>query len=86
MRSDSQPFTLLAIVLHWLAALLILGNLAFGLYFVDLPLSPQKLRYFSWHKWAGAVVLPIAGGLLAWRAVHRCPVSTMRSAGSAPVT
>lgn len=78
MSGEPQPFPRIAIVLHWLGALLIMGNLAFGLYFVDLPLSPQKLKYFSWHKWAGAVVLPIAGGLLAWRAVRgkaQLPVS-----------
>jgi cytochrome b561 len=59
-----------AIATHWLLALLIAGNFAFGLYFIDLPFSPQKLRYFSWHKWAGAVVLPLAAVLLAWRALH----------------
>jgi cytochrome b561 len=59
-----------AIASHWLLALLIAGNFAFGLYFIDLPFSPQKLKYFSWHKWAGAVVLPLAALLLSWRAWH----------------
>ena len=59
-----------AIASHWLLALLIAGNFAFGLYFIDLPFSPQKLKYFSWHKWAGALVLPLAAALLAWRALH----------------
>ena len=56
-----------AIATHWLLALLIAGNFAFGLYFIDLPFSPQKLKYFSWHKWAGAVVLPLAAALLVGR-------------------
>ena len=47
-----------------------IGNLAFGFYFIDLPFSPQKLRYFSWHKWAGMTVLPLAAGLLLWRALR----------------
>jgi cytochrome b561 len=59
-----------AMASHWLLALLIVGNFAFGLYFIDLPFSPEKLRYFAWHKWAGAVVLPLAAGLLAWRLLH----------------
>jgi len=59
-----------AIASHWLLALLIAGNFIFGLYFIDLPFSPQKLKYFSWHKWVGAVVLPFAAFLLAWRLVH----------------
>jgi len=56
-----------AILSHWLLALLIAGNFAFGLYFIDLPFSPQKLRYFSWHKWAGVIVVPLAAILLATR-------------------
>jgi cytochrome b561/polyisoprenoid-binding protein YceI len=59
-----------AIAAHWLLALLIAGNFAFGLYFIDLPFSPQKLKYFSWHKWAGVIVLPLAAGLLASRALR----------------
>ena len=46
-------FTPTAVALHWLLAVLIIFNLGFGLYTVDLPLSPQKLKFFSWHKWVG---------------------------------
>src|SRR5205814_7671567 len=70
MNRSAARYGATAIASHWLLALLIAGNFAFGLYFIDLPFSPQKLRYFSWHKWAGAVVLPIAATLLAWRLVH----------------
>ena len=70
MKAGRPGYTMPAIALHWIAALLILGNFAFALYFIDLPLSPQKLRYFSWHKWAGAIVLPIAAALLLWRVTH----------------
>lgn len=62
-----------AIALHWLAATLILFNLAFGLYLVDLPLSPQKLRYFSYHKWVGVTVLLLSAARLLWRLGHRAP-------------
>lgn len=70
MNRSPPRYGATAIATHWLLALLIVGNFAFGLYFIDLPFSPQKLRYFSWHKWAGAVVLPLAAVLLAWRALH----------------
>lgn len=62
-----------AVALHWLAAGLILFNLAFGLYLVDLPVSPQKLKYFSWHKWVGVTVLAVSAARLAWRLGHRAP-------------
>ena len=62
-----------AVALHWVMALLILGNLGFGLYLVDLPLSPAKLRYFSWHKWVGVTVFALAAARLAWRLGHPPP-------------
>lgn len=70
MNRSAARYGAAAIASHWLLALLIAGNFAFGLYFIDVPFSPQKLRYFSWHKWAGAMVLPLAAILLGWRAVH----------------
>jgi cytochrome b561 len=70
MNRSAARYGATAIASHWLLALLIAGNFAFGLYFIDLPFSPQKLRYFSWHKWAGAVVLPFAAILLIERLVR----------------
>ena len=62
-----------AIALHWIAAGLILANLAFGLYLVGLPLSPQKLRYFSYHKWIGVTIFLLSAGRLLWRLSHPAP-------------
>ena len=62
-----------AIALHWIAAVLILTNLAFGLYLVGLPLSPQKLRYFSYHKWIGVTVFLLSAARLLWRVFHPAP-------------
>lgn len=62
-----------AIVLHWLAAVLILGNLAVGLYMVDLALSPTKLKVYSWHKWAGVTIFVLSAVRLAWRLAHPAP-------------
>jgi cytochrome b561 len=70
MNRSSPRYGTAAVASHWLLALLIIGNFLFGLYFIDLPFSPQKLRYFSWHKWAGVVVLPLAAVLLSWRALR----------------
>ena len=70
---DSSDYAATAIGLHWLAAALIVANLAFGLYMVDLPLSPAKLRYYSWHKWAGVTILLLSALRLLWRLTHRAP-------------
>ena len=49
----NTTYTPVAKSLHWLMALLILGLLVLGTYMSDLPLSPQKLELYAWHKWAG---------------------------------
>ncbi|MBL0140913.1 MAG: cytochrome b [Betaproteobacteria bacterium] len=71
--SNTTEFTATAIGLHWIAALLIIGNLAFGLYMVDLPLSPSKLKYYSWHKWAGVTIFLLSAVRLLWRLSHPSP-------------
>ncbi len=64
-------YTPLAKGLHWLMALLIAGLLTLGLYMSDLPLSPEKLRLYAWHKWAGVTVFALVWLRLAWRLTHR---------------
>jgi cytochrome b561 len=62
-----------AIVLHWLMALLIFAGFPLGLYMVDLPLSPDKLKLYSYHKWIGITVLMLAAIRLSWRLTHTPP-------------
>lgn len=69
----AERYGTLAVLFHWVIALLILAGLPLGLYMVDLPLSPSKLRYYSWHKWIGVTVFVLALARLAWRAGHRPP-------------
>jgi cytochrome b561 len=69
----APSYTRTAIALHWLIAALIFFAWPLGVYMVDLPLSPQKLHYYSWHKWAGVVVFALALARLAWRAGHPAP-------------
>lgn len=62
-----------AIALHWLMALGLTGTFALGFYMHDLPLSPDKLKFYSWHKWAGIGLLLLIVLRLAWRIVHPAP-------------
>ena len=63
-----QRYSSIAIALHWLLAVLIIGTFTLGLVMTDIPgLTPTKLRYFSWHKWAGVTVLLLAALRLLWR-------------------
>lgn len=62
-----------AIGLHWAVALLIFAAFPLGLYMHDLPLTPDKLRLYSYHKWIGVTVLLLTVLRLGWRLGHRPP-------------
>ena len=68
-----MTYTKTAKGLHWLMAVLLFGLLALGFYMQDLPLSPQKLQFYSWHKWAGVTAFLLVLFRLAWRATHVPP-------------
>ena len=66
----------IAMLLHWLMAVLIITAFALGVLMVDIPgLTPTKLRYFSWHKWLGVTVLSLAALRLLWRLWRGAPLA-----------
>ena len=69
----TNHYTSTAKALHWLMAILLFGLLALGFYMQDLPLSPEKLQLYSWHKWAGVSAFLLALVRLAWRVTHIPP-------------
>lgn len=71
--SSSKRYTRTAIALHGLLALALLGSLVVGTYMSGLPFSPQRLKLYNWHKWAGVVILVLSLLRLVWRLTHRPP-------------
>jgi cytochrome b561 len=69
----TDTYTPTAKGLHWLMTILIFGLLALGFYMHDLPLSPDKLKLYSWHKWAGVTAFLLVWLRLFWRVTHRPP-------------
>ena len=69
----SSRYTLPAVALHWLLALLIIGLIGMGFYMESLPFSPMKLKLINWHKWAGICVLALSALRLLWRLARRPP-------------
>jgi cytochrome b561 len=66
-------YTATAVRLHWLIALGLAGIFAVGLYMQGLPLSPDKLKIYSWHKWGGVTLFLLVLVRLGWRVAHRPP-------------
>lgn len=66
-------YTRTGVFLHWLVGLGLIGTFALGFYMEGLPLSPNKLKLYSWHKWAGISLLALAVVRLAWRMSHPAP-------------
>ncbi len=66
-------YTAVAITLHWLLALAIVGMFGVGVYMTDLPVSPLRMKLYNWHKWAGITFLVLTVLRLLWRVAHRPP-------------
>ncbi|MDP2262379.1 MAG: cytochrome b [Hydrogenophaga sp.] len=83
-RQISLRYHPVAIVLHWVLGLALIGMFAVGLYMTGLPFSPERLKLYNWHKWAGVVVLSLSFLRLMWRLTHRPPALPMAVEAAMP--
>jgi cytochrome b561 len=67
-------YTRTAIALHWLTVALIATGFTLGKWMVDLPIAPQTLRVYAYHKWIGITVFLVTAARLAWRFAHPVPL------------
>lgn len=74
---DLQPagaswrYGALAVILHWLLALLIAGLIGLGWYMMTIEDEPGADWYFNLHRSVGLLVLALVVVRMAWRAKHR---------------
>ena len=69
-----KHYSSVAVALHWAMAILIIGQIAGGLYMHNLPnTSPIKFDLFQLHKSFGITVLILTFIRLAWRFTHPAP-------------
>ncbi len=73
-----------SMALHWILALALASIFAVGLYMADLPFSPQRLKLYNWHKWAGVFILLLSVVRLATRLVKRPPALPVAIASAMP--
>jgi len=67
-------YTRTAIALHWVTVALIATGFTLGKWMIDLPIAPQTLRVYAYHKWIGVTVFLVTLARLAWRFAHPVPL------------
>jgi cytochrome b561 len=80
MHDDSRghqpptPYTTGAIVLHWLIAALLLGQIAFGWFLESIPRGiPMRGYYVNLHKSTGLTLALLILVRILWRLTHPAP-------------
>lgn len=71
--ASTRRYTRTAMLLHWVLGLALVGLFCVGYYMSGLPFSPQRLKLYNWHKWAGVSLLFLSALRLLWRLTHRPP-------------
>jgi cytochrome b561 len=67
-------YTATAIFLHWLIALLLLGQFAFGVLLGDIPRgTPERGFYVNLHKSSGILIGLLVLVRIGWRLAHAPP-------------
>ena len=71
---NAVRYTRVAVVLHWLIALLLFGQIGFGWFLESIPRgTPARGFYVNLHKSTGLTLALLILARLAWRIVHRPP-------------
>jgi cytochrome b561 len=72
-KNTGDRYGIVAIFLHWIIAILILGQIFLGWYMTDLEISPTKFRLYGWHKEWGVIILFLVCLRILWRTVNVSP-------------
>jgi cytochrome b561 len=68
-----QRYSVFAIALHWLTALLVVALFALGWNMVELAQGPQRSTWFALHKSLGLTALALLVVRVGWRFRHAPP-------------
>lgn len=77
ITNTAQRYGLIAKLLHWIMAVLLIGLLVLGLYMVALPISYQKLKLYGWHKEYGLLALGLVVVRVGWRLLNVVPTLSL---------
>lgn len=74
IRNTKEGYGFVAIALHWVVAVLVIGQIGLGL--VMLRVADQRLAFdlIQWHKSMGLLILALIVLRLVWRLVNPLPL------------
>lgn len=75
LSDEGAAYTRTAILLHWLIALLVIAQFAWGWWMQTIPKQPvgPRVDAFNLHKSVGLTILALMVVRIAWRLGHRPP-------------
>src|SRR2546430_201421 len=76
LANSEQRYGTVAMVLHWLMAVVLVALIVLGLYMVSLPdagFDKKKITLILFHKQLGLAALVLAALRLAWRVGNALP-------------
>ena len=73
--SNTERYTRVAIILHWLIALGVLWQIALGWSMIEIPKNPPGVRvyWFNFHKSIGLTLGMLILLRIVWRITHGAP-------------
>ena len=80
-HTEQDRYSPVGIAFHWVMAILVLAQLAWGWYMAFLPSGGEKLLAFQVHSALGLPILVLAIGRFAWRAIIPGPVNDADTQG-----
>lgn len=75
LPDHEAPYTRVAIALHWLIALLVVAQFAWGWWMLGIAKQPvgPRVDAFNLHKSMGLVIFALMALRILWRLAHRPP-------------
>lgn len=73
IKNSKNQFGLIAILFHWIMAILVIGMLCLGLYMTSLPAGAEKSGLYGWHKAFGVLILMLVVLRILWRVSNITP-------------
>lgn len=74
LTNTSLRYGLVAILFHWLMAVMMIALVVIGLWMTRMPISLLKLKLFGWHKEYGMLILFLVMLRIVWRIGNIVPL------------